>query len=346
MARLNTRSQAASKQDDNGTRARTGTRLQRLTERYVSPPPSTLKERRREEEGRTPTTTKTKTKKTLFDESPEAPPAKHQLGRTKSAKSRTKTLSEQQFDIFADSDGTAERETPKAKKETPLKLARTNSMILPLPQQQQQPRARTSRKSELYNYDKENDPLEEELDPEPEPTSLSRNPSDASSARSPTRSRNGNTQQFTRYRQQQQHGSEDESDDESSNSLDDFIVSDNDEPSFHEESSEGDSEAGGEEHKASPPPPPTPPTQRRRLFRGRRPNPAVDLENALRESARRPDLRLEPSLPAAFAIPSPPKQDSVSKKLFQKETDMSEELDRLNLQDNDASIQLQDDLVG
>ncbi|KAL6239133.1 hypothetical protein BDW75DRAFT_167748 [Aspergillus navahoensis] len=316
MARLNTRSQT--KQDSQRTRP------QRLTERYVSPPPPTIKERRRELQM---TRTMTSPGGTLFDQEPAEKP---RVVRSKSTRTRAKTLSEQHFDIFADSDGATERDTPKAKKATPLKLARTNSMILPGPQL---PRARTSRKSELYNYDKENDPLEEELDPEP--TSLSRNPSDASSTRrSPTRVRT--TQQFTAYRQPQQE-SEDENDDDSFNSLDGFIVSDNDEPSYHE-TSEDESEE--EEHKASPPP-----TQRRRLFRGRRPNPTLELENALRESSQRPDLRLEPSVPAAIAIPSP-ERNSVSRKLFQKEADVSEKMNHLNLEDRDPSSQLQDDLFG
>lgn len=316
MARLNTRSQA--KQDDSRERSRP----QRLTERYVSPPP---KERRRER--------RTMTTETLFDERP-GPTEKPALGRSKSTRSRAKTVAEQQFDIFADSDGTTDRDTPKAKKATPLKLARTNSMMLPLPQQH---RTRTSRKSELYNYDKENDPLEEELDPEPEPTSLSRNPSDASSTRrSPTRNRN--TQQFTTYRQQHNE-SEDENGDDSLNSLDDFIVSDNDEPSYHE-TEDDETEEDEEEHKASPPP-----TQRRRLLRGRRPDPTAEIEKALLESTRRPDLRLEPSLPAAFAAPSP-NSDRVARKLFQKDTDVSDKMDRLNLEDSDPSSQLQNDLFG
>ncbi|KAL4774218.1 SprT-like family-domain-containing protein [Aspergillus nidulans var. acristatus] len=319
MARLNTRVQK--KQEDSAR-----TRPQRLTERYVSPPPSTIKERRGEPQK---PRTMTMPRGTLFDEEPAEKP---RLVRSKSTRARAKTLSEQNFDIFADSDGTTERDTPKAKKATPLKLARTNSMILPVPQQ---PRARTSRKSELYNYDKENDPLEEELDPEP--TSLSRNPSDASSTRrSPTRSRTA--QQFTTYRQSQQESEDENENDDSFNSLDDFIVSDNDEPSYHE-TSEDESEEEEEEHKVSPP------TQRRRLFRGRRPNPTLELENALRESSRRPDLRLEPSVPAAIAVPSP-KRNSVSRKLFQKEADVSEKIDRLNLEDGDPSSQLQNDLFG
>ncbi|KAL4934029.1 SprT-like family-domain-containing protein [Aspergillus undulatus] len=340
MARLNTRSQASHDSTQDGPRARP----QRLTKRYVSPPPPTPSERRRGLHQRTMTTG------TLFDESPrqiEKPtPA---LRRTKSTRSRTKTVSEQHFDIFADSDGTTERDTPKAKKApTPLKLARTNSMVLPIPQQ---PRARTSRKSELYNYDKENDPLEEELDPGP--TSLSRNPSDASASsarRSPTRGRTNtnaststSTQQFMTYRQPSpQQDSEDDNDDgDSFNSLDDFIVSDNEEPSYHE-TSDDETEEKEEQHKVSPPP-----TQRRRLIRGRKPNPAIELENALRESSQRPDLRLEPSLPPAFAAPPPsPKSDRVSRKLFQRDTNVSDKMDRLNLEDSDPSAQLQDDLFG
>ncbi|KAL2785192.1 SprT-like family-domain-containing protein [Aspergillus keveii] len=309
MARLNTRHQT--KQDE---QPHERTRAPRLTERYTntqSPNPPTPKERLREQwPAERPTT----------------------LVRSKSTRTRTKTLSEQQFDIFADSDGASERDTPKAKKATPLKvgLARANSMILPLPQQ---PRARTNRKSELYNYDKENDPAEEELDPEP--PSLSRNPSDASSsARSPARNRN--TQQFNTYRQPEPE-SENESDNDSFDSLDDFIVSDNDEVSSHASSSSED-ETEEEQHKVA-----TPPTQRRRLFRGRRPNPAVELENALHEIARRPNLRLEPSLPAAIASPSL-RPDRVSRKLFQ--ADVSEKMNKLRIEDDGPSSQLQNDLIG
>ncbi|KAL4944811.1 SprT-like family-domain-containing protein [Aspergillus oleicola] len=343
MARLNTRSQV---QHPDNLREDPRTRPQRLTERYVSPPPPTSIERRRGLHKRTMTAG------TLFDESPRQT-EQQTLRRTKSTRSRAKTVAEHSFDIFADSDGTTERDTPKAKKtSTPLKLARTNSMILPVPQQ---PRARTSRKSELYNYDKENDPLEEELDPEP--TSLSRNPSDASTAstrgsRAPARGRNTNanrnTQQFTTHRQPSpQQDSEDENgnndDDDSYNSLDDFIVSDNDEPSYHETSD--DASESEEEHKPRSPSPP--PTQRRRLLRGRRPDPMKQLENALRESSQRPELRLEPTLPAAISRPSSPaKPDRVSRKLFQKDADVSEKMDRLNLEDNDPSTQLQDDLFG
>ncbi|KAL4977438.1 SprT-like family-domain-containing protein [Aspergillus desertorum] len=318
MARLNTRSQT--KQEDSQR-----TRPQRLTERYVSPPPPTINERHRE-----PQITRTMTlpRGTLFDE---APAEKPQLVRSKSTRTRIKTPSEQHFDIFADSDGTIERDMPKSEKVIPLKLARTNSMILPVPQQ---PRTRTSRKSELYNYDKENDPLEEELDPEP--ASLSRNPSDASSTRrSPTRGRT--TQQFTTYRQPQQESEDENGNDDSFNSLDNFIVSDNEEPSYHETSDDDEEEE--EERKVSPPP-----TQRRRLFRGRRPSPTLELENALRESSHRRDLRLEPSVPSAIAILSP-KRSSVSRKLFQKEPDVSEKMNQLNLRDSDPSSQLQNDLL-
>ncbi|KAL3461395.1 hypothetical protein BJX64DRAFT_160715 [Aspergillus heterothallicus] len=307
MARLNTRSQV--KQNE---QLRERSKPQHLTERQATPQnskPSTPKERQREQwPTERPTT----------------------LARSKSTRTRTKTLSDQQFDIFADSDGLSERDTPKGKKAIPLKLglARANSMILPIPQQ---PRARTNRKSELYNYDKENDPAEEELDPEP--PSLSRNPSDASSTRSPARNRS--TQHFTAYRQLEPE-SDNESDNDSINSLDDFIVSDNDEISYH--GSEEEDETDEEQHKVA-----TPPTQKRRLFRGRRPTPATDLENVLRESARRPDLRLEPSLPAAIATPSS-RLNGVSRSLFQ--TDVSEKMNKLRIEDDGASTQLQNGLFG
>ncbi|KAL4789788.1 SprT-like family-domain-containing protein [Aspergillus venezuelensis] len=375
MARLNTRNQT--RQPNDLATPRTA-RPQRLTERYVSPPPgaqSPTTERRRGLQTRTlaagPTLfdesppqaerrrglhKRTMTAgPTLFDESPQRTEQTSTLRRTKSVRNRARTFADQSFDIFADSDGTMDGDTPKAKKmSTPLKLARTNSIILPV---QPQPRARTSRKSELYNYDKENDPLEEELDPEP--TSLSRNPSDASTAsggsQAPARGRNTttniNTQQFTTYRQPSpQQNSEDESrndgNEDSYNSLDDFIVSDNDEPSFHDTSDDAsEGEEQKEQHKPRSPSPP--PTQRRRLLRGRRPDPMKQLEEALRQSARQPVLRLEPSLPAAFSRQaSPEKTERVSRKLFQKEVDVAEEMDRLYLEDNDPSAQLQNDLFG
>ncbi|KAL4874512.1 SprT-like family-domain-containing protein [Aspergillus karnatakaensis] len=315
MARLNTRSQAR-QTSELPERAS----LQRLAERNVSPPPPMPKERR---------PGGTMTGETLFDKRLGLEKERPQLARSKSTRTRTKTLSEQSFNIFADSDGPSERDTPRPKKATPLKLARTNSMILPLPQQA---RARTNRKSELYNYDKENDPLEEELDPEP--PSLSRNPSDASSTRSPTRNRN--TQQFSNYRQPQPPPESEDENDTSSDSLDDFIVSDNDEPSYHETSEDETSEEE-EEHKSPPP------TQKRRLFRGRRPDPTAEIENALRESSLRTDLRLEPSLPAAISTSSP-RRDRVSRKLFRQDTDVSEKMDNLILSDGDPSSQLQLDL--
>ncbi|KAL3479521.1 SprT-like family-domain-containing protein [Aspergillus californicus] len=266
------------------------------------------------------------------------------LARSNATRTRAKTFTEQNFDIFADSDGASERDTPKVKKATPLKLglARANSMVLPLPQV---PRAR-SRKSELYNYDKENDPAEEELDPE-EPASLSRNPSDASSSTRRSPARNVNARQFTAYRQtghesEEENDDDDDDEDDSFNSLDEFIVSDNEELSYKGTSDE-ETEEEEEEHKASPSPPPT---QRRRLMRGRRPDSTAELETALRESLQRPEIRLQPSLPASIARHSPSPDRIPRRRLFQKETDMSVKMDRLKLEDNDPSSQLQLDLFG
>ncbi|KKK25041.1 hypothetical protein AOCH_003061 [Aspergillus ochraceoroseus] len=338
MARLNTRSQAKQNAlqeapSGNGQPKRTATVLRREFQERRSPASSIAAGTR---EQWSPAM-----RETMFKKWPAGTTDKQPQERGRLA--RSGTFSDLNFDIFADSDGASERGgdgTPKSKKASPLKLARANSLILPLPQA---PRARTNRKSELYNYDKENDPVEEVV--EEETPSLSRNPSDASSTRrSPTRSRN--PQQFTRYRQQEPNSGDESGEEDSFNSLEDFIVSDNEELSYHETSGDETEEERQHREPQSPPPPPPPPPlpPRRRLFRGRRADPTVELEKALLESAKNPDLRLEPSLPAAITIPSPTR-NRIPRKLFQNHTEVSEKMDRLKLDDFDPSSQLQQDLL-
>ena len=166
--------------------------------------------------------------------------------------------------------------------------------------------------------------------------SLSRSSSGASAQRSPVR-RNGpaagrGNSRFLGYRQQS------EDDDSGSDSLDDFIVSDDDEPSYHGSS---DGETAEEDSPKAPTPPPQP---RRRLVRGRRPNPEAEILKALVNSPQKQDLQLEPSLPSAFTLP-PPQTGVTPRRLFQKNTSLSDRVNCLSLDDNDdTSFQLQREL--
>jgi hypothetical protein len=218
--------------------------------------------------------------------------------------------------------------------------------------QPRQSRSRSTRKSELYDYTKENYPVEEVV--VDEEYTISRNPSDASSTgRSTTRrnacrtpARNRNNSLFMGYRQPASR-SGGESEDDGFNSLDDFIASDNDQPSSHEAS-------GGESEKEETRKAPSPPRVKRRLVKGRRPNPEAEIKRALETSAHS-ILRLEPSLPAAFSIPSPDKEAS-PRKLFRDTSNVEEKMNSLDLEvdeaqvedeiedDDDPSSQLQQDL--
>lgn len=275
---------------------------------------------------------------------------------------RTGTMSSGIFDIFSDADGASDRDEDTSKsssdanqvsKDGALDLARVNSLLR---RPSQQSRHRTSRKSELYNYDKENDPVEVELAEEDgfhTPSTISRNPSDASTRRSPVRNarqtpaRNSNNQLFSQYRQPERR-SEDDSEDNDFDSLDEFIVSDNEEPSYHETSHNETEEELIQEIPQSKP--------KRKLMRGRRPNPEAELLKALQCSSHKDDLRLEPSLPAAITLPPSPERnrgwntltqpERGSEEPSQNEVNFSDKMHHLSLEDNDPSLQLQQELFG
>ncbi|KAE8147530.1 SprT-like family-domain-containing protein [Aspergillus avenaceus] len=246
---------------------------------------------------------------------------------------RSDTASTRSFNIFSDSDGLSDREddsftsrsSTEGRTSDPLKLARTNSLLMP---QSRHSRSRSTRKSELYDYTKENYP--EEVAEDYSTTSISRNPSDASTARTPMRRLGRQTpgrnkrdnRLFSSYRQT--YKSEDESEDDGFNSLDDFIVSDNEEPSYHHSS---EAEPGNDEAIKAP----TPPRRKKRLVKGRRPNPEAEVKKALESSAYN-NLRLEPTLPAAISMASPEPQPG-PKRLFKTPANIDEKLNRLALED-------------
>lgn len=254
---------------------------------------------------------------------------------------RSGTVSSTSFDIFSEHDASSDTEETSSSSRTssdntssdPLKLSRVNSLLR---RHQQPPRSRPTPKSETYDHDKENDPVEEAEEEHMDAPSLSRSSSGASAQRSPVR-RNGpaagrGNSRFLGYRQQS------EDDDSGSDSLDDFIVSDDDEPSYHGSS---DGETAEEDSPKAPTPPPQP---RRRLVRGRRPNPEAEILKALVNSPQKQDLQLEPSLPSAFTLP-PPQTGVTPRRLFQKNTSLSDRVNCLSLDDNDdASFQLQREL--
>ncbi|KAA8649798.1 hypothetical protein EYZ11_005391 [Aspergillus tanneri] len=259
----------------------------------------------------------------------------------KSRHQRSGTMSSGIFDIFSDSDGLNDREDndTTGRGMAPLDLTRANSLLR---RPSQRSRHRTIRKSENYNYDKENDPveIEESEDDTHTQSSISRNPSDASTRRSPVRSarqtpaRTSSNRPFSQYRQPEPQSEDEDSGDNGYDSLDDFIVSDNDEPSYHETS---DNET--EEEEEIPPPKP-----RRRLMRGRRPNPEAELMKALQRS-HHDDLRLEPSLPTAIALPSPV-HERTSARPLQQNLSLSGKMNQLSLGNNGPSSQLQQDPFG
>ncbi|KAL4892624.1 SprT-like family-domain-containing protein [Aspergillus ambiguus] len=267
------------------------------------------------------------------------------------------------FDIFSDSDGASEREEPRpttarkyggAKSSRPsdekaaLKLAPVNSMLL-APLQQQQSRGRQPRKSETYDYNKENDPVEHQQDDDEYHSSISRNPSDASSRRSPVRrtARSGDGEEandsrrslFLNYRQPAIHLDDGESEDNSFNSMDDFVVSDSEEPSFRETSDDDQAEDEDITIKKLPTPKP-----KKRLIKGRRPSPEEELKRALQNSPQKGNFLLEPSLPAEIVRLSPEK----SRRFFQDRNKVAEKMNDLSLDvesdDDDPSSQLQQDL--
>ncbi|KAF7588302.1 hypothetical protein BBP40_005900 [Aspergillus hancockii] len=283
---------------------------------------------------------------TLFDE----PSFERTASRMKTDKpvqrqrklQRSGTASSGAFNIFSDSDGLSDREddsltarsstttrsSTEGRTSDPLQLARTNSMLMP---QSRHSRSRSTRKSELYDYTKENYPVEEAVVDEVRTTTISRNPSDASSTGRSTARRNvrrtpARNRLFESYRQPASR-SEDESEDDGFSSSDDSIVSDNNEPSAHECSS-GESEQ--EQTRKAP----SPPRVKRRLVKGRRPNPEAEIKRAL-ETSVHSSLRLEPSLPAAFSMPSPEKEAS-PRKLFTDTSNVEGKMNSLDPEDKEV----------
>ena len=234
------------------------------------------------------------------------------------------------FSASSSSTGTCPSHDEKTK--NPLKLARTNSLLLPL--SQQGPSRRQTRKSELYDYAKENDPVEQADDDSV--SSLTRSSSDASSWQSPVRRNTRQTpqsQRFSTYRQRETEVEDpDDSEDNGFDSMDDFVVSDNEEVSFNESSG-----SETEEEKA-PSPPPQP---KRRLFRGRRPAPKPESEPEKVEEAKKqrevPPYREQS--PIEDTMP-PLKSDPKHTQLSQKSLNITDKLNNLNLEDNGSSCQL------
>lgn len=264
----------------------------------------------------------------------------------------------------------------------PLKLTHVNSLLLSgsvFQQARNHRHRRAPRKSETIDYDKENDPVELPGDEEEEErqregdavSSLTRRSSDASSRRVPggrdsrkTVGRNNGL--FPTYRQQQswERDVEEEEDEEEKNSedngfdddsLDDFIVSDSEEVSYYETSSvggEAEEENEGKKIQKIPSSPPSSPHKpRRRLMRGRRP--AAKQESESEEEAK---AEAEPEVKESWNVPSNKEQSPIGdticcstpgsrhSQLPQKGFNIAEELDHLNLDDNNASCQLVQDL--
>ncbi|EAU36548.1 predicted protein [Aspergillus terreus NIH2624] len=300
-----------------------------------------------------------------------APRTTDMLSQVKSRSQRTgKKPAGGIFDIFSDSDGASDREQQKktrkhtgtssraAAEKSALKLAPVNSMLLaPL---QQQSRGRQARKSETYDYSKENDPTEHQQDDDEYHSSISRNPSDASSRRSPTRrtmrqdpAGNANEDRrslFLNYRQPEIHLDDGESEDNGFDSMDDFIVSDNEDPDCE---TSGDERAEDEDVTIKNLPPPKP---KKRLIKGRRPSPEEELKKALQSSSQKGTFILEPSLPAEIVKLSPEKprrffqnrnnmpekQDTQDRDIIPEKTD-NQRLD-VHIDSDDPSSQLQQDL--
>ncbi|KAJ6083975.1 hypothetical protein N7486_010775 [Penicillium sp. IBT 16267x] len=249
------------------------------------------------------------------------------------------------FDIFSDEDQSFEstgmeedQSSPsisprKQKKTRTLKLARTNSLLLPL---QQRPRQRPIVKLETDDYEKENDLTEYGTDtnsptmsPAPQRSPVRRN-----AARPPARTPKTNATARPVSHLSPEVESEDFGDN-SFTSLDDFIVSDNEELSYHETS---DSET---EVQKNPTPSPPPKSARKRLMRGRRP--AFDLNQIVdRNSSPSDSFRLEVKLPDSVKLPS--NSPVNPKQAFQDDLDLSAKLGNLGLNgDNESTSQVEID---
>lgn len=248
------------------------------------------------------------------------------------------------FDIFYDGGATNEKEEEQESKDSgprdsegkmksPLKTAKVNSLLLAVPQQG---RSRPTRKSEV-DYDKENDPVEEDVEDEySQRDTRRRSPPRGAENLQQTLERNAMGRQFWAYREPEtddEGGGED--DDNGFDSLDEFVVSDNEEISYHE-TSEPETE-----DELTPPPPPPP--SRRRLFRGRRPIPQTEEQKETGSPLPRDEMPQEPAPSSELAL-SPLISDSQQKEMSQNGLNIDEKMDRLDLENNDASSQLEKDL--
>lgn len=221
----------------------------------------------------------------------------------------------------------------KQNKTRTLKLARTNSLLLPL---QQRPRQRPIVKLETDDYEKENDLTEYGTDTNSPSMSPAppRSPIRRNAARTPARTpkANTNTRPFSNL---SPGGRNEDFGNDSFASLDDFIVSDNEELSYHETS---DSET---EVQKNPTPSPPPKSARKRLMRGRRPgfNLNQDMD---RTSSPSDSFRLEVKLPDSVKLPSSPLVNH--KQASQDDLELSAKLGDLELNgDNESTSQVEED---
>ncbi|KAJ5659558.1 hypothetical protein N7507_006009 [Penicillium longicatenatum] len=274
-----------------------------------------------------------------------ASPIAHDIGfGTRSSKGSTQKQKKDSgafFDIFSDEDLSIEstgtqrdQSSPstspgKQKKTRTLKLARTNSLLLPL---QQRPRQRPIVKLETDDYEKENDLTEYGTDTN-SPTMSPAPP------RSPVRRNVARTPKTSTTIRPFSHLSPEAADedlgDNSFASLDDFIVSDNEELSYHETS---DSETEVQKNLTPSPPPKT---TRKRLMRGRRP--AFNLnQNVNRNASPSDSFRLEVKLPDSVKLPSSPPMNP--RHAIQDGLDLSKQMKDLELNgDNEPTSQVEPD---
>lgn len=248
------------------------------------------------------------------------------------------------FELFYDNDavngrdgsedGSSSNDSRPRKTQSPLKLARTNSLQFPVPQQG---RNRRPRKSEM-DYDKENDYMEDNAEEHVATTTaipprLFSPRMGGGAHRLPRMNSSGLRLWDNReVGESSGVGGSEESEDNGFDSLDDFIVSDGDEISYHN-TSEDETD---QDDIQSPPPP----LSRRRLFRGRRPGPKVEMLESPAEKEHRP----EPSLPTKRENSSLT-FDSRQGRLSQEGSDIAEEMDRLNLGEDADFSQLQGDFL-
>lgn len=236
------------------------------------------------------------------------------------------------------------------KTKSPLKMAKVNSLLLPVSQHHAQARSRLTRKSEL-DYDKENDIGEGEV----EDSIIERADIRESLFRQSPGSEDG--RQFMGFRDagsetnggrvsesepEPESEPESGSEDNGFDSMDDFIVSDDEELSVHGTS---EAETDHDEIQSSPLPPPLPPSPpKRRLFRGRRRDPKAEVENELESPSQKEEElpRLEQSRPD-LTMPSLV-SDLLPKEVSQDELNIDQEMERLSLENNDVSSQLERDL--